>query len=94
MVRWSVSCFTLIVALFFISAVSGHVDETAKTNFHIIDSKSNDIPDALVIIEDSTGNKIGKISNAEGKISVQVSRGEPILQLKLGDMKTLMTTLK
>lgn len=84
MVCWSVSCFTLIVALFFISAVSGHVDETAKTNFHIIDSKSNDIPDALVIIEDSTGNKIGKISNAEGKISVQVSPGRANITVKAG----------
>lgn len=56
--------------------------EPANTNFHIIDTERNNVPDALIIVEDSVGNQIMKISDAEGKASGQVSLGRANITIK------------
>lgn len=53
-----------------------------NANFHILDARSNDIPDAFVIVEDSTGNTVVKISDAKGKASAQASQGRANITIK------------
>lgn len=57
-------------------------NEPTNTNFHIIDTKNNDISNAFVIMEDSVGNQIVRISDANGKASAQVSLGRANITIK------------
>ncbi|VVB92721.1 Carboxypeptidase regulatory-like domain protein [uncultured archaeon] len=60
------------------------VSEPANTNFHIIDTKRNDVPDAFIIIVDSMGNQVVKQSDAKGKASASVSPGRANITIKAG----------
>ncbi len=60
------------------------VSESVNTNFHIIDTKRNDVPDAFIIIVDSMGNQVVKLSDAKGKASASVSPGLANITIKAG----------
>lgn len=53
-----------------------------NTNFNIKNTKSEFVRKAFVIVEDSAGNKVVKISDADGKVSAQVSLGRANITVK------------
>lgn len=56
-----------------------------NTNFHIKNIKSKIVPKAFVIVEDSAGNTVVKISDAEGRASALVSIGRANITVKAKD---------
>jgi len=56
--------------------------KATNTIFHIKNTKSEIVPNASVIVKDSAGNKVVKISDADGKVSAQVSLGRANISVK------------
>lgn len=57
---------------------SNNISTSNYTNaiFHILNTTSGSVSDAIVIVEDSAGNKAANISNSDGITSVHVSQGQ------------------
>ena len=63
------------------------------TNFHIVNSKGKDIPNAFVIIIDSMGNEFVKRTNAMGIASAQIIQGRTNITIKAEEYKDFHTEL-
>lgn len=58
------------------------ISNVTNANFQIINTKSEAIGDALVIVMDSEGNKVVNISDPKGKTYVQVSPGQANISIE------------
>lgn len=52
------------------------ISNATNAIFHIINTTSGSVSNAIVIVVDSAGNKAANISNADGKATVHVSQGK------------------
>jgi|GEM_PF-6775226 len=57
-------------------------NEYANTYFHITDTRNNNVPDAFIIVIDSTGDQIVNITDANGIASMHVSPGNANITIK------------
>jgi hypothetical protein len=53
-----------------------------NANFYIMNTTSGFVSDAIVIVEDSAGNKVVNVSDANGKAYVRVSPGQANITVK------------
>lgn len=68
-------------------------NEPDNIDFHIMNLRKKDIPDAFIIINDSAGNEIVKKTDAMGMASARVSTGQANIVIQADKYESLKTNL-